>query len=117
MMAERQLRGVPKPSAVRPGSRGRSTRWCRRWGRRTRTSGTSRPARWWPRSSPWLPVAQWVALGINPHALTAPPPERAAEEAEEEAAAAAAPVPTKWIVAGVLGTAVLAALIAAAVGR
>jgi hypothetical protein len=67
--------------------------------------------------SPWLPVAQWVALGINPHALTTPPPERVEEAEEEKAAAVGREIPTRWIVAGVLGTAVLAALVAAAVGR
>lgn len=112
-MAARQLRGVPKPSAVRPGVPREIDAIVQRMGAKDPHERYQSAAAVVAALHPWLPVAQWLALGINPHAVA--PAERAA--ADEPAAPAGPPVRQSWVVGGVLAAAALAAVLAATFGR
>jgi serine/threonine-protein kinase len=78
-MTERQLRGVPAPSAVRPGVPAELDGLVRRMGAKDPHARFQSAAEVVAALHPWLPVAEWVGLGLpldRPAAETPPPPAR-----------------------------------------
>jgi serine/threonine-protein kinase len=112
-MAARQVRDVPKPSEVRPGIPREIDMIVQKMGAKDPHERFQSAGEVVAALHPWLPVAQWVALGINPHSLTAPPPRPETEPAP----ASPRRIDQKWILCGVLGAATVAAIAAAVFGR
>jgi serine/threonine protein kinase len=71
MMTERQLRGVPKPSEVRPGVPRELDELVQKMGAKDPHERFQTAAELVSAFQAWLPVAEWAALGLAPAAAPA----------------------------------------------
>jgi serine/threonine-protein kinase len=82
MMAERQIRGVPAPSELRPGVPSEIDAIVRKMGAKDPHERYPSAREVVAAMQPWLPLEQWLAVGIAPaeppapERRAAPPPER-----------------------------------------
>ena len=76
MMAERQIRGVPTPSVVRPGIPREIDALVQKMGAKDPHERFQTAAEVVAALHPWLPVAQWAALGLPSVSVATPAPRQ-----------------------------------------
>jgi serine/threonine-protein kinase len=81
MMAERQIRGVPAPSELRPGIPSEIDAIVQKMGSKDPHERFPSAREVVAAMQPWLPLEQWLSLGIAP--AEPPAPERRAAPPEE----------------------------------